>query len=180
MLRVGHPSNGTPLLGLVCATSLISLPPPLYVSLVSLKNIVPLARPSHASQRRAAVSPHHSAFAAAAISPRVPSSCTARSSLLPVVHPRCASRSLLLQSHPPRAYPRRRAGCPPLLVRVVPLRASSQSPLIQGHPQAQPMLMVLARCRSASPSTLRPESTGPGLSLPLCCKCIFQVFQMLS
>ena len=34
-----------------------SLPPHLYVSLISLKNIFLLARPSHASQRRAAISP---------------------------------------------------------------------------------------------------------------------------
>jgi len=129
MLRVGHPSNGTPLLGLVCATSLISLPPPLYVSLVSLKNIVPLARPSHASQRRAAVSPHHSAFAAAAISPRVPSSCTARSSLLPVVHPRCASRSLLLQSHPPRAHRPASAGAGGAVARLKSVSTDPRAPM---------------------------------------------------
>jgi hypothetical protein len=97
--------------------------------------------------------------------PHAPSTCTARSSLLPVARLTHASRSLLPQSHP-----RRRARRPPLLVRVVLSRAPSQSPPSQGHPRARPVLVVLARCRSALAPTPRSESTGPSHSLPLCCK----------
>jgi hypothetical protein len=107
--------------------------------------------------------------------PHAPSSCVARSSLLPVTRLTRASRSLL-----PQSYPHHRARRPPLLVLVVPSRAPSQSPLSQGHPRARPVLVVLARCRSASAPTPRSESTDPGHSLPLCYKCMFQVFQMLS
>jgi hypothetical protein len=87
-------------------------------------------------------------------------------------------RSLLT---PTRRMPhlRHRARCPPMLVLVVLSRASGQSPPSQGHPRARPVLVVLARCRSASTATPRLESIGLGLSLPLCSKCMFEVFQEL-
>jgi hypothetical protein len=72
------------------------------------------------------------------------------------------------------SHPRCRARCPPLLVLVVPSRASGRSPSSQGHPRARPVLVVLACCRSESSPTLKPESSSPGLFLPVCCKCMFQ------
>jgi hypothetical protein len=52
-----------------------------------------------------------------------------------------------------------RARRPPLMVLVVPSRVSSWSPPSQGHPRAQPVLVVLVRCRSASAPTPRLKST---------------------
>jgi hypothetical protein len=50
----------------------------------------------------------------------------------------------------------------------------------KGTHEAWPVPLVLTRCYSAPTPTSRPKSTGPDLSLPLCYKCKFQVFQMLS
>ena len=75
------------------------------------------------------------------------------------------------------AHPRCRARRPPLLMLVVPSRASGRSPPSQGHLRARPMLVVLARRRSAPAPTRRLESTGSGLFLPLCCKCMLKCFR---
>jgi hypothetical protein len=78
-----------------------SLPPPLFVSSISLKNIFLLAHLSYALQCRAAISPSHSAFAAVAIS-LPPHALILRCSLLPPArrtpHPRL---SLLAPVVPP-------------------------------------------------------------------------------
>jgi hypothetical protein len=65
---------------------------------------------------------------------------------------------------------------PPLLALVVPSRALGWFPRAKGTHEARPVLVVLAHYRSVPAPTPRPESTGPGLSLPLyvpniCFKC---------
>jgi hypothetical protein len=89
--------------------------------------------------------------------------------------------SLLAPAVPPAARPPTPSGVPPTSIGAGGAVARLRSvPTSQGHPRARPVLVVPVRCRSASAPTPRPESTGPGLSLPLCYKYMFQVFQILS
>jgi hypothetical protein len=82
-----------------------------------------------------------------------------RSGHLPPARPHPALLALLaLARRAPHLC--RQARRPPLMVLVVPSRVSSRSPPSQGHPRAQPVLVVLVRCCSASTPTLRPESTA--------------------
>jgi hypothetical protein len=101
MLTVGRPFDRTPLPGPARATGPTSQPS-LDVSPTSLKNIFLLARPLYASLRCAAVSPPHTAFATAAISPRAPSSYATRSSLLPVARYGGINPYTLMAPHGPR------------------------------------------------------------------------------
>jgi hypothetical protein len=72
MFRVGRPYDRMPLSRSRSVTGSTSLLPPLYISHIFFKNIFLLARPSHSSQRRAAVSLPHSTFATTASSPARP------------------------------------------------------------------------------------------------------------
>jgi hypothetical protein len=135
-----------------------SLAPPLHVSLISLKIIFLLARPSHASQRRAAISPPHSTFSTAATSPyvchptrRVPHTCALAPCFSIPTH--AVERAARLywcwwcrrvpQVGPHRAkgiHERGRAGS----ARVLPLRVVSHSEagIKQPWPLPPPMLQM--------------------------------------
>jgi hypothetical protein len=118
MLRVERPTERTLLSGPARATGPTSLSPLLYVSHISLiKNIFLLTRAITCfavpcNRQPAPLRIHRSIH----LPPHVPSSCAARSSLLPVACPTHATRSLLPQSDLPRAHLRRRVRYPPLLV----------------------------------------------------------------
>ena len=86
---------------------------------ISFENIFLLAHPSHASQCHAAVSPPHSAFTAADISPALP-------------HPAL----LTPRSCPLRAPPAPPGASPASANAGVPSRTSGRSLQSQGHPRA--------------------------------------------
>ena len=119
MLRIGRLFDWMSLLGPARATDPTSLPPPLYVSPISFENIFLLTHPSHASQCHAAVSPPHSAFTAADISPVLP-------------HPTL----LTPRSCPLRAPPAPPGASPASANAGVPSRTSGRSLQSQGHPRA--------------------------------------------
>jgi hypothetical protein len=94
--------------------------------------------------------PAHSAFAAVGNLPLHALNYATRPLLLPIARPTRASRSLLPQSH---AVGRAARLC-------YAIGAVARDP-------------CWWYSRAATP---RPKSIGPGLSLPLCCKYMFQVF----
>jgi hypothetical protein len=152
----------------LCAAHQVCL---LFTSLTCLLKI---STPSHASRRRAAIYPSHSAFAAAVISCTRPH-CGVRFSFLPIAsaHQRL---SLLAPAVPTYRAPTRAArsrivgrAAPPLLVLVVPLRASGRS---SGEPSAPMSVGHAGGARTLRPKSIEPAST----SSLICCKCMFQVF----
>jgi hypothetical protein len=146
-----------------------SLSPPLYISFVSLKNIFLLGHRTLYSivWPPALLRNHHSGLV---LPPRaLVLRCSVLAPARRAPHPRV---SLLAPTVPPAARPPTPSGVPPASASVGGAVACLRS--VPTEPRATTsvaVLVVLARYCSVPAPAPRPESTGPSLFLPLCCKC---------